>query len=166
MVLPSLLRNSPGVLQINCRRVNIGAVELSKLLRRLRGRLPMRVEVASKKAKGPSHNPALRPPLVRLQVKPAAESRKAREPTRNPAALQAGDRPLVVGKRNRRAERKKASKVLQLPLALNDVNLNLGIDNGPGVIRDRLAYMDCSSGNRVGCETRWLASDRGRHARF
>jgi len=88
----------------------------------------MRVEVASKKAKGPSHNPALRPPLVRLQVKPGAESRKAREPTRNPAALQAGDRPLVVGKRNRRAERKKASKVLQLPLALNDVNLNLGID--------------------------------------
>ena len=40
------------------------------------------------------------------------------------------------------------------------------MDNGPGVIRDRLAYMDCSSGNRVGCETRWLASDRGRHARL
>ena len=91
----------------------------------------MRVEVASKKAKGPSHNPALRPPLVRLQVKPAADSRKAREPTRNPAALQAGDRPLVVGKRNPKAERKKASKALQLPLALNNANLSLGYTTVP-----------------------------------
>src|SRR5206468_13121065 len=112
------------------------------------------------------HDPALRPPRERLQVKPAEEGREARGPTRNPAAHQARDRPLVVGKINRRAEKKKASKLLQLPLALNDVNLNLGIDNGPGVIRGRLAYMDCSSGNRVGCETRWLASDRRRHARF
>ena len=126
----------------------------------------MRIELENKEGREPLRNPTLRLPLVRLQVKPRAESSEARELTRNPAVLRAGDRPLVVGKRNRRAERKKANKVLQLPLALNDVNLNLGIDNGPGVIRDRLAYMDCSSGNRVGCETRWLASDRGRHARF
>jgi len=124
--LPSLLRNNPVVLRINCHnRANIGAVDLSKLLRRLRGRLPMRIEAASKKAKGPSHNPALHLPLVQLQVKPGAESRKARESTHNPAALRAGEHPLVVDKRNPRAERKKASKVLQLPLALNDANLNL-----------------------------------------
>jgi hypothetical protein len=83
----------------------------------------MRIEAASKKAKGPSHNPALHLPLVQLQVKPGAESRKARESTHNPAALRAGEHPLVVDKRNPRAERKKASKVLQLPLALNDANL-------------------------------------------
>jgi hypothetical protein len=71
-------------------------------------------------------NPVLRLPAVRLQVKPGAESSEARELTRNPAVPRAGDRPPVVDKRNRRAERKKASKVLQLPLALNDANLNLG----------------------------------------
>ena len=88
----------------------------------------MRVELENKKGREPLHNPALRPPLVQLQevVRPQAENREAREPTRNLAVLRAGDRPLVVGKRNRRAERKKANKVLQLPLALNDVNLNLG----------------------------------------
>ena len=119
--MPSLLRSSPEAVRINCRRVNIEALELSKLLRRLRGRPPMRVEVENKKAREPLHNRALRPPRVQLQVKPAAESREARELTRNPAA----GRPLVVNKRNRRAERKRASKVLQLPLALNNANLNL-----------------------------------------
>ena len=63
---------------------------------------------------------------MRLKVKPGAESSEARELTRNPAVLPAEDRPLEVDKRNPRAERKKASKVLQLPLALNDANLNLG----------------------------------------
>ena len=89
-------------------------------------RLPMKSEAENKKGREPLHNPALRPPLVRLKVKPGAESSEARELTRNLAVLRAGDRPLVVDKRNRRAERKKASKVLQRRLALNDANLNLG----------------------------------------
>jgi hypothetical protein len=123
--LPSLLRNSPEALRINRPKVNIEALDLSKLLPPLRG-LPMRVELENKKGRKPLPNPALRPPLVRLKVKPGAENSEARELTRNPAVLPAGDRPLVVDKRNPRAERKKASKVLQLPLALNDANLNLG----------------------------------------
>jgi hypothetical protein len=123
--LPSLLRNSPEALRINRRKVNIEALDLSKLLAPLRG-LPMRVELENKKGREPLPNPALRPPLVRLKVKTGAESSEARELTRNPAVLPAGDRPLVVDKRNPRAERKKASKVLQLPLALNDPNLSLG----------------------------------------
>ena len=123
--MPSLLRNSPGALRINCRKVSIEALDLSKLLRRLRGRLSMRIELENKEGREPLRNPTLRLPLVRLQVKPRAESSEARELTRNPAVLRAEDRPLVVDKRNRRAERKKASKVLQLPLVLNDANLNL-----------------------------------------
>ena len=123
--MPSLLRNSPEALRINRRKVNIEALDLSKLVPPLRG-LPMTVELENKKGREPLHNPALRLPLVRLKVKPGAESSEARELTRNPAVLPAGDRPLVVDKRNPRAERKKASKVLQLPLALNDANLNLG----------------------------------------
>ena len=118
----------------------------------------MRVEVASKKAKGPSRNPALRPPLVRLQVKPGAESRKARESTHNPAALRAGEHPLVVDKRNPRAERKKASKVLQLPLALNDANLiwikqRPWSDPGPFCVHG----ISVVTASRGGCENRWLA---------
>jgi hypothetical protein len=123
--LPSLLRNSLEALRINRRKVNIEALDLSKLLPPLRG-LPMRVELENKKGREPLHNPVLRPPPVRLQVKAGADSSEARELTRNPAGLRAEDRPLVVRKRNPRAERKKASKVLQLPLALNDANLNLG----------------------------------------
>lgn len=122
---PSLLRKSPEALRINRRKVDIEALDLSKLVPPLRGGLPMRVELENKKGREPLHNPALRLPLVRLKVKPGAESSEARELTRNPAVLPAGDRPLVVDKKNRRAERKKASKVLQLPLALNDANLNL-----------------------------------------
>ena len=109
---------------MNCRKVNIEALDLSKLLPRLRG-LPMRDELENKKGREPLHNPVLRLPLVRLQVKPGAENSEARELTRNQAVLRAGDRLLVVDKRNRRAERKKASKVLQLPRALNDASLNL-----------------------------------------
>jgi hypothetical protein len=124
--LPSLLRNSPEALRINRRKVNIEVLDLSKLLPRLRGRLHMKVELENKKGREPLPNPVLRLPAVRLQVKPGAESSEARELTRNPAVPRAGDRPPVVDKRNRRAERKKASKVLQLPLALNDANLNLG----------------------------------------
>ena len=124
--MPSLLRNSPETLRISCRKVNIEALDLSKLLPRLPGRLPMRVEPENKKGRKPLHNPALRLPLVRLKVKPGAESSEARELTRNPAVPRAGDRPLVVDKRNPRVERKKASKVLQLHLALNDANLSLG----------------------------------------
>ena len=126
--LPSLPRNSPGALRINCRKVNIEALDLdlSKMPARLRGRLPMRVELKNKKGMEPLPNPVLRLPVVRLKVKPGAESSEAREFTRNLAVLPAGDRPLVVDKRNPRAERKKASKVLQLHLALNDANLNLG----------------------------------------
>jgi hypothetical protein len=124
--LPSLLRNSPEALRINRRKVDIEALDLSKLVPPLRGGLPMRVELENKKGREPLHNPALRLPLVRLKVKPGAESSEARELTRNQAVLPAGDRPLVVDKRNPRAERKKASKVLQLPLALNDANLSLG----------------------------------------
>lgn len=123
--LPSLLRNSPEALRINRRKVNIKALDLSKLVPPLQG-LPMRVELENKKGREPLPNPVLRLPVVRLKVKPGAESSEARELTRNPAVLPAGDRPLVVDKRNPRAERKKASKVLQLHLALNDANLNLG----------------------------------------
>ena len=131
--LPSLLQNSPEALRINCRKVNIEALDLdlSKLLPPLRGRLPMRVELKNKKGMEPLPNPVLRPPLVRLQVKPGAEGSEARELTRNLAVLRAGDRPLVVDKRNPRAERKKASKALQLPLALNNANLSLGYTTVP-----------------------------------
>ena len=104
--LPSLLQNSPEALRINCRKVNIEALDLdlNKMPARLRGR---------------------------LQVKPGAESSEARELTRNLAVLRAGDRPLVVDKRNPKAERKKASKALQLPLALNNANLSLGYTTVP-----------------------------------
>ena len=123
--LPSLLQNSPEALRINCRKVNIEALDLSKLLPRLRGRLPMRVELENKEGREPLRNPTLRLPLVQPQMKPRAESSEARELTRNRAVLRAEDRRLVVDKRNRSAERKKASKVLQLPLVLNDANENL-----------------------------------------
>ena len=82
-------------------------------------RLPMRPEVENKKGRGPLHNLALRVRPVRLQVKPGAESRKARELTRNPAVLRPGGRPLAVDKRNQRAERKRARRLLQLLPALN-----------------------------------------------
>ena len=50
--LPSLLRNSPEALRINRRKVNIEALDLSKLLPPLRG-LPMRVELENKKGREP-----------------------------------------------------------------------------------------------------------------
>ena len=90
--LPSLLQNSPEALRINCRKVNIEALDLNKMPARLRGR---------------------------LQVKPGAESSEARELTRNPAVLRAEDRPLAVDKRNQKVERKRASKFLRLPPVLN-----------------------------------------------
>jgi hypothetical protein len=123
--LPSLLRNSPETLRISCRKVNIEALDLSKLVPPLRG-LPMRVELENKKGKEPLPNPVLRLPLVRLQVKPGAESRKGRVPMVNPQVLLRADLPLELSKvrENQRVERKRARKLLHRLAVLRDrVNL-------------------------------------------
>jgi hypothetical protein len=101
-------------------------------------RLPVRRRAESRKTREPLHNPALRPRPVRLQVRRGAESKKARELTRNPAVLRAGGRPLAVDKRNQRAERKKARRLLQLLPVLNSSTFIIANSDGPGrTIRDR-----------------------------
>ena len=65
------------------------------------------------------NNLAELPLLVPLPVKCRVGGKEGRVPTPNPAVLRAGGhRPLAVDKRNQRAERKRARKLLRV-LALN-----------------------------------------------
>ena len=122
VAFPLLRLVNPAGVRTFQSKVSIGDVGLSKPeLHPQPALLRTRPGVEKRGGRGPMDNLALRLHPGRVPVRRGAENRKARELTRNPAA----GRPLVVNKRNRRAERKRASKVLQLPLALNNANLNL-----------------------------------------
>ena len=106
--MPSLLRSSPEALRINRRKVNIEALDLSKLVPRYRGAPYEGRAGKQKKGREPLHNPALRLPRGAAQGETrGGESSEARELTRNPAVLPAADRPLVVDKRKPKGGKKK-----------------------------------------------------------
>jgi len=125
VAFPLLRPVNPGELRTSQSKLSIEEADLSKLLLRLRVRLPMRTEAESKKDRAPTRNPPFRQRPGQLPRREAG-NKKGRVPMVNPRVLLRADLPLELSKvrENQRVERKRARKLLHRLAVLRDrVNL-------------------------------------------